>query len=233
MLCPLRLLSILLPLRLPFEAESKFLLRPMCNLLWHPCLQRVVLPPLHALNWKITSSSIISTGEIACDFMSHALPPSQKFINIILDPQIFEDQYCMAVCESFSRGVGMLQRVQTLKEEKKDLEDRLKASQTIVVELQCRVVNAERRLLEKEHVGAMVTEKEKAWDEEQDELMREKEKLVADVNHFKTVASVSTNDVEPCMLTTRSLPLNVIGCFHRILDAFLLLSPNPQTSRTL
>ncbi|KAJ0714685.1 hypothetical protein HanPI659440_Chr13g0492221 [Helianthus annuus] len=122
-------------------------------------------PPPYAPNWKITSSSIISTGEIARDFMSHALPPSQRFMNAVLDPQIFEDQYCMAMCESFSWGAGMLQHVQALKEDKKDLEDRLKSSLTIAVELQCWVVNVERLLLEKEHAGAMMREKEKAWEE--------------------------------------------------------------------
>ncbi|KAJ0946463.1 hypothetical protein HanRHA438_Chr01g0004251 [Helianthus annuus] len=91
--------------------------------------------PPYAPNWKITSSSIISTWEIARDFMSHALPPSQKFMNVVLDPQIFEDQYCMAMCEIFSRSARMLQRVQTLKEEKKDLEDRLNASQIIAAKL--------------------------------------------------------------------------------------------------
>ncbi|KAM0041768.1 hypothetical protein Hdeb2414_s0011g00370151 [Helianthus debilis subsp. tardiflorus] len=128
--------------------------------------------------------------------MSHALPHPQKFMNAVLDPQIFEDQYCMVVCESFSRGAEMLQCVQTLKEEKRDLEDQLKTSQTITLELQCRVVNAERCLLEKEHVRALVKEKEKAWDKERAMLMREREQLVEDVNHYKVVASVSGTDVE-------------------------------------
>ncbi|KAJ0733948.1 hypothetical protein HanPI659440_Chr11g0414201 [Helianthus annuus] len=66
-----------------------------------------------------------------------------------------------------------------LKEENKDLEDRLKTSQTIAAKLQCRVVSAERGLLDKEA-----------------KLMREREQLVEDVNHYKAAASVCGSDVE-------------------------------------
>ncbi|KAJ0612015.1 hypothetical protein HanRHA438_Chr01g0028291 [Helianthus annuus] len=65
-------------------------------------------PSPYVSGWKITSSSVISTREIARDFMSHALPPSQKFMNAVLDLQIFEDQYCMAMCDSFSGVLGCL-----------------------------------------------------------------------------------------------------------------------------
>ncbi|KAJ0712327.1 hypothetical protein HanOQP8_Chr09g0333631 [Helianthus annuus] len=43
---------------------------------------------------------------------------------------------------------------------------------------------------------AMVKERKKAWEEERVGLMREREQLIADVNHYKTTVSVSTNDVE-------------------------------------
>ncbi|KAJ0480685.1 hypothetical protein HanIR_Chr13g0634491 [Helianthus annuus] len=176
-------------------------------------------PPPYAPNWKITSSSIISTGEIAREFMSHALPPSQRFMNVVLDPQIFEDQYCMAVCESFSWGAGMLRHVQVLKEDKKDLEDRLKSSLTIAVELQCWVVIVERLLLEKEVCLLYLSCTplgfpcilpynsflSACWGDDEGEreslggasqLMQEREQLVADVKHYKSDASVSYQDVE-------------------------------------
>ncbi|KAF5798393.1 hypothetical protein HanRHA438_Chr07g0302881 [Helianthus annuus] len=130
------------------------------------------------------------------DFMSHALPPSQRFMKIALDPKNFKDQYCMAICESFSRGAGMLRRVPTLKEDNKDLEDRLKTSQTIAAELQCRVVNAERGLLEKGICSPFTLFLLLAWIEERAKLMREREQLVEDVNHYKAAASVSSSDVE-------------------------------------
>ncbi|KAJ0700267.1 hypothetical protein HanPI659440_Chr10g0379331 [Helianthus annuus] len=121
--------------------------------------------------------------------MSHTIPPSQRFMNVALDPKIFDDQYCMAICEGFCRDDGMLQRIQTLKEDNKDLEDCLKTSQTIAAELQCHVMIAERSLLEKE-------EKERAWDEERAKLIREREVLVEDFNHYKAAALVSGSDVE-------------------------------------
>ncbi|KAJ0514626.1 hypothetical protein HanRHA438_Chr10g0464761 [Helianthus annuus] len=137
-------------------------------------------PPPYVPNWKITSSSIINIREIVRSFMSYALPPSQRFMNVALDPEIFEDQHCMA----------------TLKEDNKDLEDRLKTSQTTAIELQCRVVSVERDLLEKEHARALLKERERAWNEERAKLMREMEQLVEYVNHYKVVTSVSGSDVE-------------------------------------
>ncbi|KAF5781277.1 hypothetical protein HanRHA438_Chr11g0494601 [Helianthus annuus] len=83
-----------------------------------------------------------------------------------------------------------------LKEENKHLEDRLKTSQTIAAKLQCRVVSAERGLLDKEHAGDLLKENERAWNEEQTKLMREREQLVEDVNHYKAAASVCGSDVE-------------------------------------
>ncbi|MFS7937285.1 hypothetical protein Hanom_Chr05g00425821 [Helianthus anomalus] len=42
-------------------------------------------PPPYVPNWKTTSSSIISTGEIARDFMSHALPPQKFMKDVVLE----------------------------------------------------------------------------------------------------------------------------------------------------
>ncbi|MFS7948329.1 hypothetical protein Hanom_Chr06g00558711 [Helianthus anomalus] len=114
-------------------------------------------------------------------------------MNDALDLKIFEDQYCMAVSEGFFRGARMLQRVQVLRDENKDLEDFLKISQTIAAKLQCRVVSAEMSLLKKE---VLVEEKERAWNEERAKWMREKVQLVEDVNHYKTASLVSGSDVE-------------------------------------
>ncbi|MFS7937286.1 hypothetical protein Hanom_Chr05g00425831 [Helianthus anomalus] len=44
-------------------------------------------------------------------------------------------------------------------------------------------------------------ENEKVWDEERAKLMREREQLVADVNHYKVVALVSGTDGFGCFLT--------------------------------
>ncbi|KAM0025003.1 hypothetical protein Hdeb2414_s0021g00569331 [Helianthus debilis subsp. tardiflorus] len=44
-------------------------------------------PPPYVPNWKITSSSVINIGETAQNFMSHALPPSQRFMKVALDPR--------------------------------------------------------------------------------------------------------------------------------------------------
>ncbi|KAJ0669550.1 hypothetical protein HanPI659440_Chr17g0702411 [Helianthus annuus] len=59
-------------------------------------------------------------------------------MNFALDPEIFDDQYSTSVCEGFFRSVGMLQRVQSLRDENEGLAGDLKASQTIAAELQCR-----------------------------------------------------------------------------------------------
>ncbi|MFS8020396.1 putative mei2/Mei2-like RNA recognition, RNA-binding domain superfamily [Helianthus anomalus] len=42
--------------------------------------------------------------------MSHALPPSNRFMNFALDPKIFDDQYSMSICEGFFRSAGTLLR---------------------------------------------------------------------------------------------------------------------------
>ncbi|KAJ0541707.1 hypothetical protein HanHA89_Chr09g0331541 [Helianthus annuus] len=58
-------------------------------------------PPPYIPRWKITPSIVISTPEIAWDFMAHALPPSHRFMNFVLDPEIFDDQYSLSICEGF------------------------------------------------------------------------------------------------------------------------------------
>ncbi|KAJ0471213.1 hypothetical protein HanIR_Chr14g0727251 [Helianthus annuus] len=80
-------------------------------------------PLPYAPRWKITPSTAINTAETARDFLSHALPPSQRFISVALDSEIFGGKYGMAVCAGFFRGAGMLHRVQELVEENKGLED--------------------------------------------------------------------------------------------------------------
>ncbi|KAJ0810143.1 hypothetical protein HanPI659440_Chr01g0023371 [Helianthus annuus] len=90
----------------------------------------------------------------------------------------------------------MFERAQVLKGEKKDLEDRLKSSQSIVAQLQCRVINAERLLLEKGHMEMVMKDKEKAWKEERARLLQEQRRLNRDVKHYQTAASVASQDVE-------------------------------------
>ncbi|MFS7919007.1 hypothetical protein Hanom_Chr03g00207871 [Helianthus anomalus] len=51
--------------------------------------------------WKIALSTIIDTVDVSRDFMSNAIPSAQRFINSTLDSRIFDDQYCLAVCEAF------------------------------------------------------------------------------------------------------------------------------------
>ncbi|KAJ0746399.1 hypothetical protein HanOQP8_Chr05g0177161 [Helianthus annuus] len=64
-----------------FQLPSWFRVRtPLAPLFVEGC------PPPYVPNWKITSSTVINTGETARDFMSHTLPPSQGFMNVALDP---------------------------------------------------------------------------------------------------------------------------------------------------
>ncbi|KAF5767293.1 hypothetical protein HanRHA438_Chr14g0632601 [Helianthus annuus] len=96
----------------------------------------------------------------------------------------------MSVCEGFFRSASMLQRVLSLRDENGGLVSESKASKTIAAELQCRVVSAERKLLEKENVGALLKRKEKAgW-------MAERERLVEDIKHYKAAASVLGLDAD-------------------------------------
>ncbi|MFS8000852.1 hypothetical protein Hanom_Chr13g01183421 [Helianthus anomalus] len=78
------------------------------------------------------------------------------------------------------RGVGMLQRVDDLRKENEGLKSDLKASQSIAAELRCQVVEAERKLREEKGAGAMLEQRERAWEREMAALMEEKEELAAD-----------------------------------------------------
>ncbi|KAJ0702209.1 hypothetical protein HanPI659440_Chr14g0526771 [Helianthus annuus] len=91
----------------------------------------------------------------------------------------------MSVCEGFFRSASMLQRVLSLRDENGGLVSESKASKTIAAELQCRVVSAERKLLEKE-----------AWEEERAGWMAERERLVEDIKHYKAAASVLGLDAD-------------------------------------
>ncbi|KAJ0462875.1 hypothetical protein HanHA300_Chr14g0508891 [Helianthus annuus] len=102
----------------------------------------------------------------------------------------------MSVCEGFFRSASMLQRVLSLRDENGGLVSESKASKTIAAELQCRVVSAERKLLEKENVGALLKGKEKAWEEERAGWMAERERLVEDIKHYKAAASVLGLDAD-------------------------------------
>ncbi|MFS7984803.1 hypothetical protein Hanom_Chr11g00990931 [Helianthus anomalus] len=97
----------------------------------------------YVLKWKITHSSVIGTPETARDFLSHVVHPFHKFMNSALRDDLFEDQYSMSLCESFFRGVGMLQRVDDLWKANEGLKGELRASQSVAAELRCQVVEAE------------------------------------------------------------------------------------------
>ncbi|MFS7901046.1 hypothetical protein Hanom_Chr00s164691g01826381 [Helianthus anomalus] len=92
----------------------------------------------------------------------------------------------MSIYEWFFRSAGMLQRVNALRDENEGLLSDLKTSRTVAVELRCRVVDTEKKLLERE----------RAWEQEQGAWLAEKELLLADVKHYKEVASVFAIDVE-------------------------------------
>ncbi|MFS7952306.1 hypothetical protein Hanom_Chr07g00605441 [Helianthus anomalus] len=117
-------------------------------------------------------------------------------MNFSLDPDLFDDQYSISICEGFFRGDGMLQRVNELRSINEGLLSDLKTSQTVAAELWCRVIDAERKLLEEKNVGALLEQKEKAFEWERGAWMQEKEDLLVDLKHFKEDASVSGADVE-------------------------------------
>ncbi|KAF5814037.1 hypothetical protein HanXRQr2_Chr03g0105931 [Helianthus annuus] len=106
------------------------------------------LPVPYVRKWRITPSTIVGTPEVARNFMAHVVPPPHKFMNFALDPELFDDQYCLSICEGFFRGADMLQRVNELRGINEGLLSELKTSQTVAAELRCRVVDAERKLLE-------------------------------------------------------------------------------------
>ncbi|KAJ0477030.1 hypothetical protein HanHA300_Chr13g0483841 [Helianthus annuus] len=67
------------------------------------------LPAPYVPKCKITQSSVVGTPETAWDFLTHAVPPSHRFMSSALRDDIFDDQYSMSLCEGLFRGVGMLQ----------------------------------------------------------------------------------------------------------------------------
>ncbi|MFS8009905.1 hypothetical protein Hanom_Chr14g01290811 [Helianthus anomalus] len=104
-------------------------------------------------DWENTPSTIIITRDVARvarDFISNVIPPAQRYTSSSLDSCIFEDHYCLAVCEGFTKGVGMFVRIKALEKENEDLIPRLTTSQSFVANLQSRVINAERLLADKE-----------------------------------------------------------------------------------
>ncbi|KAJ0897470.1 hypothetical protein HanRHA438_Chr08g0346101 [Helianthus annuus] len=58
------------------------------------------------------------------------------------------------------------------------------------------VVDAEKKLLEREYVGARLDQRERAWERERGAWLTEKERLLVDVKHYKEVASVSAADLD-------------------------------------
>ncbi|KAJ0666972.1 hypothetical protein HanPI659440_Chr17g0672671 [Helianthus annuus] len=140
--------------------------------------------------WKITPSTVVGTPETARDFLAHVVPNSHKFMNSALRPDLFDDQYSMSLCGGFFRGAGMLQRMDELRRENEELKAELKTSQTVAVEVRCRVTNAERRLLEKK-------QRESAWARQRERmaLVDEKEELVTELRRQKELDSVSQGDL--------------------------------------
>ncbi|KAJ0434086.1 hypothetical protein HanIR_Chr17g0877481 [Helianthus annuus] len=64
------------------------------------------LPVPYVPKWKITTSSVVGNPETAQDFLDHVVPPPHKFMNFALNPNFFDDQYSMSLCEGFFRGGG-------------------------------------------------------------------------------------------------------------------------------
>ncbi|KAJ0430642.1 hypothetical protein HanHA300_Chr17g0671341 [Helianthus annuus] len=147
------------------------------------------IPFTYVPKWKVTNSSVIGTPEAARDFLSHAVPPSHKFMNSALRDDLFEDQYSMSLCESFFRGAGMLQRIDDLRRANEGLKGELKTSQSVTAELRCQVVEAERRLQEEKGTGIMLEQRKQAWEREMAVLVEEKEELAAELKHLKEVGS--------------------------------------------
>ncbi|KAF5783121.1 hypothetical protein HanXRQr2_Chr11g0504241 [Helianthus annuus] len=146
------------------------------------------LPVPYIPRWKITQSTVVGTPETARDFLAHVVPPSHRFINSALRPDLFDDQYSMSLCEGFFRGVGMLQRMVELRRENEGLRGDLKTSQTVAAELRCRVSDAERRLQEEK--------RERAWARERAALVEEKEDLAVELKRQKELDSVSQKDLD-------------------------------------
>ncbi|KAF5755945.1 hypothetical protein HanXRQr2_Chr17g0808741 [Helianthus annuus] len=101
----------------------------------------------------------------------------------------------MSLCEGFFRGAGMLQRMDELTRENEELKTELKTAQTVAAELWCFVTDAERMLLEEKGAGAMLEQKEQAWERERIAWAEEKDELLAELKHQKAVDSISQGDL--------------------------------------
>ncbi|KAJ0716510.1 hypothetical protein HanPI659440_Chr13g0513531 [Helianthus annuus] len=132
------------------------------------------LPVPYVPKWKITQSSVVGTPEIAREFLTHAVPPSHRFMNSALKGDLFNDQYNISLCKGLFRGIGMLQRVDDLRKENEGLRNDLKTSQSVAAELRCQVVEAERKLQEVKGAGVMLEWRERAWEREMAALVEEK-----------------------------------------------------------
>ncbi|MFS7951431.1 hypothetical protein Hanom_Chr07g00595091 [Helianthus anomalus] len=136
------------------------------------------LPATYIPRWKITHSIVVGTPEIPRDFMAHALPPSHRFMNSALDLKIFDDQYCLSICEGIFRGAGMLQRVNAFKDKNEGLLS----------------LGAELWMLKRSCWRGRYMEK--TWEREQVGWLAERERLASDVKHYKDAAFVSAANVD-------------------------------------
>ncbi|MFS8023566.1 hypothetical protein Hanom_Chr16g01452951 [Helianthus anomalus] len=113
-------------------------------------------------------------------------------MNPCLTSDLFDDQYSMSLCEGFfflggggggwgggGGGASMLQRMDKLRRANEELRADLRTSQIIAAELQCRVTDVDRKLLEEKAGRERI-----AWTEEREELATE-------LKHQKELDSVS------------------------------------------
>ncbi|MFS7947500.1 hypothetical protein Hanom_Chr06g00548981 [Helianthus anomalus] len=107
--------------------------------------------------------------------MAHALPSSHRFMNFALDPEMFDDQFSLSIYGWFFGSAGILRRVNALRDENERLLSDLKTFRTVAAEIRCMVIDAEKKFLERE----------RAWEWERGTWLAEKERLLADVKHYK------------------------------------------------
>ncbi|KAJ0438486.1 hypothetical protein HanHA300_Chr16g0614581 [Helianthus annuus] len=91
--------------QLPKCFHARIPLAPLCRGLSYSLYSSVEDNPFHDC-WHPRDFS---------GFHGPCSPPSHRFMNFALDPEIFEDQYNLSICEGFFRGAGMLQKGQCLK----------------------------------------------------------------------------------------------------------------------
>ncbi|MFS7965797.1 hypothetical protein Hanom_Chr09g00766401 [Helianthus anomalus] len=143
------------------------------------------LPAPYVPKWKITPTSVVGNPETTQDFLTHAVHPSHKFMNSALRDDLFEDQYSMSLCEGLFRGVDMFQRVDDLRKENEGLKSDLKASQSIAAEVQCQVVEAERKLQDGASLG-----------DGDDSFGRREGGVATELKHQMELESVSQKDLD-------------------------------------